>query len=94
MRALLFGFLTVLWSVCAADTAPEDVQLYLDPDTGEVSSRQAPGHVPLGTYLSAEALAAQQAATARQPPQPGRSRQGRSFLRPATDPYQSLGHRH
>lgn len=66
MRALLFGFLTVLWSVCAADTAPEDVQLYLDPDTGEVSSRQAPGHVPLGTYLSAEALAAQQAATARQ----------------------------
>lgn len=44
----------------AADDNPHQIQLYQDRATGEVSNIPGENTVPLGTYLSAEALANQQ----------------------------------
>ncbi len=66
MRTLLFGFYAILCPLAIADTAIDGVQLYLDPETGEVSSKKATGHIPVGTYVSAQVLMDQQSAMTQQ----------------------------
>lgn len=66
MRLLFLGVIVALSAAATAALAQDRVELYRDPGTGRVSSEKSPGDVALGTYVPADALAAQQAAMARQ----------------------------
>lgn len=66
MRILFLGAVMALSGAATITQAQDAVELYLDPETGEVSSEREPGDVALGEYRSADALVAQQAAMARQ----------------------------
>jgi hypothetical protein len=66
MRTLPFFLLLALAGTVNAEAGPETLQLYLDPDSGQVSSTPTEGSVALGTYVADDQLLEQQAAMQRE----------------------------
>ncbi len=61
MRILSLLLLVVLSVAARAESPPEALQLYLDPQSGLVTSTASEGSIPLGTYVAGSRLVQQQA---------------------------------